>query len=166
MKPLFILTFVVALSLPICGQTKLREIDLRVSGVGSGTPDSVVAKTFGRPLRIKRENTNANLSCSGEAETYVTRFYPGLEIELIGYGKARQLHVTSIEVTSPKWIASGIRVGASKTDVMSKFGKPYSKEERSCELIFYYVTKGNTGGVNFYLRGNRLVKISMNETLC
>src|SRR6266478_7144383 len=120
MKPLLILALVVTLSLPTCGQKKLREIDLRVGGVGSGTPDSVVAKTFGRPLKIKRENTIAYLSCSGEAETYLTRFYPGLEIELIGFGKARQLHVSSIEVTSPKWIASGVRVGASMTDVLAK----------------------------------------------
>ena len=166
MNPLLILALVVALSLPTGGQKKLREIDLRVSGVGSGTPDSVVAKTFGRPLRIKRENTNADLSCSGEAETSLTYFYPGLEIALIGIGKARQLQVYSIEVTSPKWVASGIRIGASMTDVLAKFGKPISKEERAGEMIFVYVTKGNLGGVDFYFRGNRLVRISMSETLC
>ncbi len=166
MKPLLILAFVVSLSLPVCGQTKLREVDLRVSGVGSGTPDSVVANVFDRPLRIKKENTTAYLSCSGEAETFLTRFYPGLEIALIGIGKARQLQVYSIEVTSPKWVASGIRIGASMTEVLAKFGKPISKEERAGEMIFVYVTKGNLGSVDFYFRGNRLVRISMSETLC
>jgi len=50
--------------------------------------------------------------------------------------------------------------------VLAKFGKPISKEERAGEMIFVYVTKGNTGGANFYFRANRLVRILMSETLC
>src|SRR5438876_6189303 len=105
MRFLLILALVFLRMPALSGQEKVTEIDLRVRGVGSGTRDSVVEKSFGKPMRIKREKVSAKLSCSTESETFLTRFYPGLEIELIGYGKTPHLHVTSIEVTSSTWVA-------------------------------------------------------------
>jgi len=92
--------------------------------------------------------------------------YSGLEVTLLGDGRGRNLAVYSIEVTSEKWMVSGVSIGADIKDMLTKFGEPNSKEEESGETIFYYVTKDNLGGVNFYLRNNKLVKVAMTETLC
>ncbi len=166
MKQLISFVFLVLLSLPILGQEKLREVDLRVSAIGSGTPYSIVLRKLGKPLQRGTKRTTAALSCNGSAETDVRLFYSGLQISLLGDGRGRNLKVYSIEVSSPKWIASGIRIGTSREEVENKFGAPISKAEESGETIFHYVTKGNLGMVNFYFRNNKLVKVAMTETLC
>jgi hypothetical protein len=90
---------------------------------------------------------------------------------LLGNGRGRNLDVYSIEFTSPKWKASGISLGANINDVETKFGEQNSKAENSkaensSETVLYYVTKENLGGINFYFRNNKLVRVRMNETLC
>jgi outer membrane protein assembly factor BamE (lipoprotein component of BamABCDE complex) len=96
----------------------------------------------------------------------LTLFYSGLEITLLGDGEGRNLDVYTIKVTSKKWQASGISIGADKHEVQTKFGEPYSKAEKSGETVFYYVTKDNIGGVNFHFQNGKLVRIAMTETLC
>ena len=151
---------------PIPTQKTLREVDLHVNGVGSGTSYSTVVGKLGKPLRSKKEKYAAENACSGEAETHLTLFYSGLEITLLGDGSGRDLEVYSIEVMSGNWSASGVTIGANAADVLTKFGEPNSKEEKSGETIFHYVTKENLGGVNFYFRDNKLVRVRLNETLC
>jgi len=166
MKLFLFFVVLVFSTLPAFGQTKWREVDLRVNGVGSGTSYSTVVRKLGKPLRSKKERLAADSACSGEAETHLTLFYSGLEITLLGDGKGRDLEVYSMEVTSKKWLASGIGISATANDVLTKFGEPNSKEEKSGETIFYYTTKDNLGGVDFYFRNNRLVRVEMTETLC
>ena len=162
---LFFILFVF-FTFPAFGQTKWREVDLRVNGVGSGTSYATVVRKFGKPLRSKKERLAADNACSGEAETHLTLFYSGLEITLLGNGKGRDLEVYSIELTSKKWLASGIGIGATANDILTKFGEPNSKGEESNETSFSYTTKDNLGGVDFYFRDNKLVRVEMTETLC
>jgi hypothetical protein len=166
MKRLTSFVLLVFLSLTVLGQEKLREVDLRVSGVSSGTPYSAVLRNLGQPLRRKVTRTAASLSCSGAAETDIRLSYSGLHISFLGGGRGRNLKVYSIEVSSPKWTASGTRIGASGEDVEAKFGAPISKAEESGETVFHYVTKGNLGMVNFHFRNGKLIKVEMTETLC
>lgn len=166
MKTLVFLVLFVLLALPVCGQKKLTEIDLRVNNIGSGTSYSTVVKRLGEPTRRETVKIKAPSACSDFAETHLTLFYSGLEITLLGDGKGRNLNVYSVEVTSPKWKASGISVGANTNDVEKKFGEPNSRANISGETLLYYVTKENLGGVNFYFRDNKLIKIVMKETLC
>ncbi len=166
MKRFLFLVLLVFLTLPVFAQKKLSEIDLRVNGIGSGTSYSTVVRKLGKPLRRKTERIKASLACSNSAETHLTLFYSGLEITLLGDGKGHNLDVYSIEVTSKKWVASGISLGAGERDVLNKFGEPNSKADISGETVLYYVTKGNYGGVNFYFRDNKLVRVAMTETLC
>lgn len=165
MKPFLFFVLLVFFTLPALGQ-KYREVDLRVNGIGSGTSYSTVVKKLGKPLRSKKERIAANSACSSVAETHLTLFYSGLEITLLGNGRERNLEVYSIEVTSKKWSASGVGIGASAKDVLTKFGEPNSKEEKSGGTIFYYVTKDNLGTVNFYFRNDKLIKAGMTQTLC
>ncbi len=166
MKQFLFLVLLVFLTLPVFPQKKLSEIDLRVNGVGSGTSYLTVVRKLGKPMRRKTEEIKASLACSNSAETHLTLFYSGLEITLLGDGRGRNLDVYSIKVTSKKWLASGISIGANQKNVVDKFGEPNSKAEDSNETTFYYVTKGNLGGVNFYFRNNKLVRMAMTETLC
>ena len=147
-------------------QNGLREVNLLINNVGSGTPYSKVIQKFGRPIRSKIEKTGSSLSCSGSAETYLTLFYSGLEISLLGDGAGKALKTVSIEVTSRKWSASGVSIGQAPKTVIASFGKPISTSRLSGEVVFYYITPGNLGGVNFYFRNNKLAKIAMTETLC
>lgn len=166
MNLLLLLVFPFFLALSTFEQEKLREVDLRVNGIGSGSSYSAVVRKLGEPLRSETQKLKAYEACSNSAETHLTLFYSGLEIKLLGDGAGRNLEVYSIEVTGTKWTASGVSIGTSEKNVPAKFGKPISKEEKSGETIFFYVTKDNLGGVNFYFRNNRLIKMAMTETLC
>jgi hypothetical protein len=81
----------------------------------------VVLVQFSREVRSKRVRAPANLSCSGEVETSLTLFYSGLEVSLLGSGKGRSLEVYSFIVTSPKWSASGVNIGADIKQALVKF---------------------------------------------
>ncbi len=102
MKQLLFFILLVFLTLPVFGQKNLREIDLRVNGIGSGTTYSTVVKKLGKPLRSQTQKFKASEACSNSAETHLTLFYSGLEITLLGDGRGRSLDVYSIKVTSPK----------------------------------------------------------------
>ncbi len=39
--------------IPVSGQKKWREVDLRINGVGEGTSYSAVIKKIGKPLTIR-----------------------------------------------------------------------------------------------------------------
>jgi hypothetical protein len=60
-------------------------------------------------------------------------------------------------------IAPGIRIGAALKDVRATFGKPLDGADES---TISYTTKDNLGTANFYFRNNKLVKVTMSETLC
>ncbi len=166
MKKLLLISLFCIFTFSISAQEKLNEIDLRVNGIGSGTSYSTVIRKLGKPNRTKTVKFKAESACSNSDETHLTVFYSGLEITFLGDGKGRKLDVYSIKVTTNKWTASGIKIGATKKQIQTKFGTPNFKDTRSAETIFRYVTKENLGGVNFYFRNNKLVKVEMTETLC
>lgn len=150
--------------LPVSPAKKSRDINFRINGVGFGTSYSTVIKKLGKPQRTKTEKIKASESCSNSAETYLTLFYPGLEITLLGYGRKPHLNITSVELTSPNWKASGVSIGSDIKDVLNKFGEPVLRS--ADEAFFYYFNSVNLGRVNFNFENNKLVSVSMSETLC
>jgi len=166
MKQLLFFVLLLFFVFPVLGQKKLREVDLRVNGIGSGTSYLNVIRKLGKPLRSKTEKFEASSACSGSAETHLTLYYFGLEVTLLGDDKGRNLDVYSMEFASGKWAASGISIGAGIKEVQTKFGEPNSKEKKSGETILYYVTRENLGTVRFHFRNNKLTKAAMTETLC
>jgi len=166
MTQLLFLALFFFLTFPVSAEKETPKIDLRVNGVGAWTPYSTVINKLGKPLRSKKVRTPANLSCSGEDETTLTLFYSGLEVNLLGSGKGRSLEVYSFIVTSPKWSASGVNIGADIKQVLVKFGEPDFKEESSKETAFVYSMKDGIGAVTFSFRHGKLIEISMEGTLC
>lgn len=166
MKKLLFISLLCIFTFSISAQKKLNEIDLRVNGIGSGTSYSTLIRKLGKPNRTKKIKVKAENACSNSDETHLTLFYSGLEITLLGDGKGQNLEVYSLEVITNKWTASGIKIGATEKEIQTRFGMPISKDDKSGETVFYYVTKENLGGVNFYFRNNKLVRVEMTETLC
>jgi hypothetical protein len=167
MKKLFLLALLSLVTLTAFAQEDLREVDLRIRGVGSGTSYAVVIKRLGNALRAKKERVAGEYACSGQDETYLYLDYAGLKISLLGNGKGQGLSVYSFEAISSKWTAtSGVRIGNTTEEVRAKFGLHNSSWDGAGQLVLSYVTKGNLGGVNFYFVKNRLVKMVMQETLC
>lgn len=165
-KYIGILVLSLLIKLPATGQERLREVNLRVNGIGSGSSYTTVIKKFGSPSYRVTEKYDATESCSNMPETHLTLKYPGLEVTLLGDGKGRKMQVYSMKVRSKKWLASGVRLGTDPSDVRKRFGKPVSQAIGDGTLTYYYVTPGNVGGVNFEFKNRKLVRIRMNETLC
>ena len=92
--------------------------------------------------------------------------YPGLNVRLLGDGSAMKFQVFEIDVTSNRWAASSIRIGALPNQVVRRFGEPISRRRRDGRIFYEYVTRGNTGSVSFEFRNGRLARILMSETLC
>ena len=160
--PLFLLLW---LSYSAWGQKVLTEVDLRVNGIGSGTPYSKIIKTIGNPLRAEKHGNDGDYDNCADGWRK-TLYYRGLEIGVLSDAKGRNYKVISLEVTSSKWkISPGIRIGLDKQLVRSKFGKPNGATVPG-ENVLNYVTKENLGGVTFYFKGNKLVRVEMEETLC
>ena len=137
----------------------LLEFDeLKINGIGLGTPRSTVISQLGRPLQSKR----TGIFPCGDLE--MTLRYSGLIIKLERDAKSRNYNVVSIEVTSAKWSVSGISVGANIKDVQAKFKYHYYKTKESDLEGLHY---GNSdGGTSFYFRDNKLVSIDMEYNWC
>jgi hypothetical protein len=166
MKYSLLLVFLMFVSVSAFGQKERREIDLKINGIGFGSSYSAVIKKLGKPLQNTTQKADASQSCSGKNETHSRLVYDGLEIMLLRVGKERDSRIYRIEVTSPQWTASGIKIGANAGEVKNNFGEPDSEENESDQTVLYYVMKGNSGWINFHVKDNKVVKILLNETLC
>ena len=161
MKTLIFLIVCFLSTIPVFAQKKLTEVDLRVNGIHSGSQFSAVLRKFGRPSSVK----HLGFDECGRGLRKVLH-YPGLAIGLLGDGKGRKYQVISIGLTSSKWTVSpGIRIGAGKDLVQSRYGQP-NEGSYPGQDVLDYVTKENLGGVTFYFKNGRLIRVLMMETLC
>ena len=166
MKHLLLTTLLSVLSLSAAGLASAQAIDFRVNSVGHGSTPAVIARRLGKPLRSKDRREPGNDSCFSEPHTFRTLNYTGLEIFLIGDGKARKLRAYSIEVKSAKWLVSGVRIGAELAGVRNVLGKAREEFERDGTMTWYYENKGQTADVSFEFINGKLVRILMAESLC
>ena len=148
-------------------QTKPREVDLTIDGIGSGSPFSDTLVKFGVPPKKKIEKEeHEEGSCLGRTVTFLTLDYPGLQVILLGDGFAQGFEIVEMTITSKKWNAAGARIGDSSDSVEKRFGKPNSIEKKGEATIFFYVTLDNLGFVRFEFAKGKLILMSMKETLC
>jgi len=150
MKQLFLISFfILAFSFTAAAQ---QTIALDINGVEIETTEAEVIKKLGKPSSRK---SGAGNECQGNL---LRLRYPGLIIELEDSGV-----VAAATVTSPKWSFSGIRIGASVSEVQKKFG--ISKSERKKGLDYLYYGIGD-GGAEFVFRKGKLVKIYWEFNFC
>ena len=144
-----------------------REVDLRISGVGSGSSYSLVLSSLGKPMRqTTKVHRTFEGDCLGADSTILILDYPGLKVVLLGDGSGKNRRVVEMRMTSGTRSASGIQLGATTEQVRKRFGEPNSIEQDDGTTEFFYVTRGNLGGVKFVFRNGRLTIVGMSETLC
>ena len=147
-------------------QRVLRELDLDVNGIRSGTAYEEVIRKIGKPDRSK--DFGKDYCTDGFMKTI---YYPGLMIKLESDERKHRYVVVGIEVTSSKWrIGERVHIGSTSDEVLHNFGPPnernYDDAFDDRPLSFDYLTKDNLGGVDFIFENGRLIKIQMQETLC
>jgi hypothetical protein len=141
---------VFTLSLSVSAQ---QTIALDVNGVEIETTEAEVIKKLGKPSSRK---SGAGNECQ-QGNLLILR-YPGLIIELEDSGV-----VAAATVTSPKWSFSGIRIGASVSEVQKKFG--ISKSERKKGLDYLHCGIGD-GSAEFIFQKGKLIKIYWEFNFC
>lgn len=157
MRLLFFVSLFICCVLPAIAQRTVTEVDLTVNGIHAGSKLAVV-KRLGKPMRKK--SIGFNDCAEGYQNTY---YFPGLEVGVINSKNGKFTAVISLNITSKRWrIAPNIHLGASKKKIISTYGKPV--ESDATKLT--YVTKGNTGWVGFTFRKGKLIRVTMEETLC
>ena len=154
-------TIITQNQIPLSQDEKLPVLEfdqLKVNGIGLGTSRSTVIRQLGKPLQSKRTGV---FPCGG---LEMTLRYSGLEIKLERDIESREYNVVSIEITSAKWLLSGIKIGANTKDVQSKFKNYFHKTKESGLEGLHY---GNgDGGTSFYFRNNKLVNIHLEYNWC
>ena len=160
------LLFVLLASSSAISQTKLREVDLTIDGIGSGSPFADALVKFGIASKKNIRKEEAADSCMGRAATFLTLDYPGLQVILLGDEFAQGFEIVEMTITSKRWNASGARIGDSLDSVEKRFGKPNSIEKEGEVTVFFYVTRENLGVVRFEFAKGKLILMSMKETLC
>ena len=67
-----------------------------------------------------------------------------------------------MEITSPGWLVSGVRIGAGLKAVKAKFSGKVSKE-KGFEIYSGFIAEGYS---NFFFRKGKLVKITAEFNFC
>jgi hypothetical protein len=157
MKPFLLPILFVFLAVPLA--VFAETIDLKVKGVGIGTPYSTVVTKLGKPLSSKK---GGSFPCDQGKPMLILR-YSGLVIKLIEDNN-NQYFVASMEVTSPKWTASGITIGANIREVQKRFGQNNNlSKEKELENLPYFIEDGYA---RFYFRNKKLVKVAWELNVC
>lgn len=144
-----------------------RQLNLKVNGLGLGTSHKAILKTLGKPISdIIGEINECNDSRTREM------IYPGLKLTLYEETAGPGVFLLGeFEVTSRKWKVSGITIGARKSVLAGRFGKPLSDEPATgsaAENTWFYEIPDISGPglINFDFRNGRLVRVYAGYTLC
>ncbi|MCU0239031.1 MAG: hypothetical protein MUC29_06280 [Pyrinomonadaceae bacterium] len=140
---------------------KGEEVELIVNGIKNGTSYADLIGKIGKPIRQGKKQYDECYGGFGK-----TVWYNGLEIKLFSDEDDDNYKVSSMKITSAKWItAERIKIGSSLSVVKSKYGKAFESTENGLKVLTYEMKNG-PGGVIFYFRGTNLVKFELIPTIC
>lgn len=142
-----------------------KPIDLRVKKVGYDTPYATVIKLLGKS-KTQKDTKEYSTECRDKPTTFREMAYDGMEIGLMGDIRGRGMKVYSIIITSGKWDANGIKIGATESQLTAKFGKPRLRSDLDYEVVIEYDTKPDYIGISFHFKNKKLFKILMEEAIC
>lgn len=134
-------------------------IKLNVNGVQITASKSEVLRRLGKPVSSR---VGGIVPCS-DGSTRRTIRYPGLVLRLEANADVRDFGVYEIDVTSPKWLVSGLRIGTQKRNVIKKFGHGRVLKENGKSYLAYFIEDGYA---SFHFKKNRLVKLSWEFNFC
>lgn len=125
-RNLLLLTVVLTAS-EVNAQVKIHP---RLNGLDIGAKYLTIVKRLGKPLSDIR---GGEVPCGAAMRTLR---YRGLVLRL-ETGGAQPLGLYKVEVTSAKWSISGLRIGATRKQVISKFGSgPYFIQDGYAKVEF------------------------------
>lgn len=135
----------------------IPSADISVGGINIDSKHSQVVRAFGKPVKKKIE------SVEGDAWSQMILEYPGMTVSLVSDQDGRNFSVNWIEVTSPKWNVTGLKIGDPAEAVTQKFGRPIVTEDGS-GLSYSHVN--NDGFVEFSIAHGRISAISIGIDGC
>ena len=140
-----------------------NQIDLAIKGVNlSSDYDDILAK-LGKPARVL--NVDETDGCTGGNVTILE--YDGLEIEIHADKDRKNATITSLVVSSPKWVLnSGVKIGQTRKKVESVYSGSNDPKSDPNKLTFEVLEKYGPGGVDFLFENGKLVKIELQMTTC
>jgi hypothetical protein len=139
------LTFLFGIFLFTVSGSNAQVINPRINSLDIGAKYRAIVKKFGRPISDRR---GGEVPCGGAMRSLR---YNGLILSL-EVGDANPLGLYKVEVTSPKWTVSGLRIGVSRREVISKFGRgPYFIKD---------------GYARFHYKRNKLIKMEWEFNFC
>lgn len=139
---------------------------LRFSGIGLDSSYSQVIKVLGKPVKDPKPTRE---ECVGGREKLVE--YRGAAIHFMdGDSRDRKtFEVQSFEITSARYVVSGIKVGDPESVVRQRLGTRSQKEkgENGMDVWSYEFTDpGSPGFTTVYFSRGRVVKISSAYMVC
>ena len=102
------LLFILLASSSAISQTKLREVDLTIDGIGSGSPFADALVKFGIASKKNIRKEEAADSCMGRAATFLTLEYPGLQVILLGDEFAQGFEIVGLFDADPAKVGQSV----------------------------------------------------------
>jgi hypothetical protein len=151
---------------PVFGQV-VNPARVRVKGVGLDSTYGQVVKALGKPVMDGKPKEEG---CIGGLEKNVE--YSGLSFYFMdGDSKGgKTFEVKAFEVTSAKWIVSGVKVGDTEAVVRRKFGRKYTvktdPDTKEKSWSYEFGENEDPGWTTVYFKNGKVVKISAAHMVC
>ena len=140
---------------------------LKINGIGLDSTLAKVKKVLGKPVK---EGKAANEECAGGREKEVT--WSGASFHFMDAidPRTKAFQVVSFEITSPKYIVSGIKIGDTEHNVRRHLGTNFTRtrdDETRADVWMYEFTDPESPGItNVYMVRGKVVKITSAYQVC
>jgi hypothetical protein len=140
---------------------------LRLNGVGLDSTYGQVVKAFGQPVKDSKPTRE---ECAGGREKDVE--FTGVSFLFMDAPSknGKTFEVMGFEVTSAKYLVSGIKVGDGEQRVGQRFGTKFTKgkDDESGAVVWTYEfpDQNSPGFTSVYFRRGKVVKIMSGYTVC
>ena len=141
---------------------QLDPVRLRFNGVGLGSTYGQVVKALGKP---SRESRPVREECIGGREKSAN--YDGASLNFMDEG-GKTFKLMAFEVTSPKYVVSGIKVGDSQLTVRRVLGTKFTSDTNEAEgkTTWAYEMPGDTGSTMITFKKGKVVSIGSSYLVC
>ena len=140
---------------------------LKINGIGLYSTQAQVTKALGKPVK---EGKATKEGCIGGREKNVE--YAGASFYFMdGDSKNRKtFELKAFEVTSPKYVVSGIKVGDTEHNVRRHLGTKFTKSddpETGTDIWTYdFPESGDPGSTSIYISRGKVIKITSAHQVC
>lgn len=145
----------------------INPAKLKFNGIGLYSTLAQVKKALGNP---KMDGKPKEEGCIGAREKEVE--YDGASFYFMdGDSKdGKTFELKAFEVTSPKYVVSGIKVGDSELNVRRRLGNKFEKSEDletgADAWTYMFPDSGDPGSTSIYISRGKVIKISSAHQVC